>query len=112
LHGNRHMDRFTMMTSSSPHESQYDAEVLAVHLLRALTAARTAERTTSLDELVVDVGARRGDVRRVLSALHKQGLVDVVRMRPTLAGFAIGRALEGKRLRPFRPERAAVTKAA
>jgi DNA-binding IclR family transcriptional regulator len=101
-----------MTTCTAPYQSGCDPELLAVHLLRALCAARVADRSTSLDDLVGRVGARRGDVRRMLSALHREGLVDVVRMRPTLEGFALGRALAGKRLRPFRILRATVIKAA
>jgi hypothetical protein len=100
------------MTTPTMVQSPCDPELLAVHLLQALAHARTTERRITLDDLAVDVGARRGDIRRVLSVLHRQGLVDVVRMRPTLSGFAIGRALQGKRLKAFRSERVAVTKAA
>ena len=86
-------------------------EAIAIHLLRALTTAQREDRRLDLDELVSEVGARRAEVRRTLSALHRGGYVDVLRMRLTLKGFAIGQALSATDLIPLRA-RAAATRAA
>ena len=58
---------------------------------------------------VVDaLEVRRADVRVCLSELHEEGLIEVLRMRLTLEGFAFGRALAQRRLRAVRlPTRAA-----
>jgi len=83
------------------------SEAIAIHLLHALTSAQREGRRIDLDELTAELGARRGDVRRTLSALHRAGFVDVLHMRPTLQGFAIGVALEGQPLVPLRRSRPA-----
>ena len=79
-----------------------DAELLAIHLLRELTTLQRAERTTNVAELARLVGVRRSDARAVLSRLHRQGYVDVTRMRVTLMGFAVGASLDGVELPPIR----------
>jgi hypothetical protein len=80
------------------------ADVLAIHVMNALTRARVKGRVISLEDVALEVGARKVDVRRVVTALDRQGLVDAARMRPTLLGFAIGRALRGEALRTLRGE--------
>lgn len=80
------------------------AEALAIHLLQALTTLHGEGRLVDLDELARTVGARRADVRTTLSRMHREGWIDVLRMRPTMRGFAVGRALAGQRLTPFRAE--------
>jgi hypothetical protein len=92
-----------MKTSKGPRpDSAVDPELLAIHLVCALSAACDDGRRAGLDELANGVGGRRSEVRGVLSALHRQGFVDVVRMRPTLAGFAIARAFARQSLKPLR----------
>ena len=83
------------------------SEAIAIHLLRALTTAQREGRRIGLDDLTADLGVRRAEVRTTLSALHRAGFVDVLHMRPTLRGFAIGQALAGRRLVPLRGARAA-----
>ncbi len=61
----------------------------------------------SLDDLVTELGVRRPDVRRAVSGLHREGYVDLQRMSPTLAGFAIGSSLRGQELRSARHHRPA-----
>ena len=78
------------------------ADALAIHLLQALTTRHDEGRLVHLDDLAQAVGARRADVRATLSRMHREGWIDVVRMRPTLRGFALGRALAGRRLAPMR----------
>lgn len=71
----------------------FDKSLLARHVLRAMTVAQKGGLRVTLDDLAADLGVRRNDVRSAVSALHRQGLVDVLRMHVTLAGFAIGSAL-------------------
>lgn len=87
-------------------------EAVAIHLLKAMTRAQRDDRLVDVSDLASDIGVRRSDARRILSALHREGLVDVLRMRVTLAGFAIGSALADQRLTPLRSERPAASRAA
>lgn len=91
-----------------------DSGQLALHVVKAMTSAHKSGAQCTLDTLVRRLRVRRADLRRVLSALHEEGIVDVLHMRLTLNGFAIGHALEGKALPPFRikPLRRAVPRAA
>lgn len=84
-------------------------DVLAIYVLRALYRAQSAGRQTSLEEVSLTVGARKADVRSIVSTLHGQGHVDAVRMRLTLSGFAIASALRGKGLRQLRPDASATS---
>lgn len=84
-------------------ENSPAADVIAIHLLKTMTTHQREGRMTSLDDLAETLEIRRADVRRVLSALHRQGLVDVMRMRLTIAGFAIGQAVANEELLPLRP---------
>src|SRR5262245_53814981 len=90
--------------NGSPANFAPEPELLAIHLLRELTTASRVSHRPTLDDLAVAVGARRSDVRQMLSALHREGLVDVLHMRPTLAGFALGRAASSEKLRPLRAQ--------
>jgi hypothetical protein len=64
-------------------------------------------RVANLETLVDDIGVRRADLRRTVSALHREGYVDALRMRLTMAGFALGTALSRAELPPLRTMRAA-----
>jgi hypothetical protein len=79
-----------------------NAQTLSAYVLKALAEAQSEGRTSTLETLTEAVRVRRGDVRRTLTLLHRQGFVDVLRMRPTLSGFALGRAYMGKVLPPLR----------
>jgi DNA-binding GntR family transcriptional regulator len=92
--------------------SEISRESLGQHILRAMTAAARRTERLALDDLAGALGVRRADVRSALSALHREGLVDVMRMRPTLAGFALGHALDGKALGALRSPRASQVRAA
>jgi len=81
--------------------------LLALHVLRWLAAqqprsGRVSWQRPTLDHIVTGVGARRAEVRAVLSQLHRQGYYDVLRGGLTLAGFTIGRSLTGAALTPLR----------
>jgi DNA-binding IclR family transcriptional regulator len=78
------------------------AQELSAHVLQALAHAQSEGRTSSLDTLVEALHVRRGDVRRTITLLHRQGFVDALRMRLTLPGFALGRAYLGQTLPPLR----------
>jgi DNA-binding IclR family transcriptional regulator len=69
-----------------------NARTLSPHVLRALALAQIEGRAANLETLIEALGVRRGDLRRTVTLLHRQGFVDVLRMRLTLAGFALGRA--------------------
>jgi DNA-binding GntR family transcriptional regulator len=102
-----------MDTTTDRHSrSAFCADTLAIHLIAAMASAHGAGQRLDLDGLVRQVGARRADVRRTLSALHREGYVDVLRMRPTLQGFALGRAFAGRALPTLRHVPVAVTRAA
>jgi predicted ArsR family transcriptional regulator len=77
-------------------------EAIASHLMAAIVRAALEERRTNLEELANEVGVRKAEARTTLSALDRQGLVDVMRMRPTLLGFAMGQALRAKGLPALR----------
>jgi hypothetical protein len=79
-----------------------DSGQLALHVVKRMTIAHKAGERCTLDTLVRELKVRRADVRRVLSALHEEGVIDVLHMRLTLGGFAIGHSLADKKLPPFR----------
>jgi DNA-binding IclR family transcriptional regulator len=88
------------------------AQELSAHVLQALAHAQSEGRTSSLDTLVDTLRVRRGDVRRTITLLHRQGFVDAMRMRLTLPGFALGRAYMGAKLPPLRRPKMAQVSAA
>ncbi len=75
---------------------------VSVHVLAALAAAQFRDERISLVDLCTTLSVRRADVRRAISGLHEAGLVDALRMRLTLQGFAAGHALGAATLRPLR----------
>ncbi|KYF50952.1 hypothetical protein BE04_16265, partial [Sorangium cellulosum] len=75
-----------------------DKKILAATLLQALAVAQREGRVETLETLVEKLRVRRRDIRGTLTVLHRQGMVDVLRMRLTLSGFAIGSALIGETL--------------
>jgi hypothetical protein len=77
-------------------------DLLAIHVMKRLTIARTEEHLLTLRDLADELGVRKADVRATISRLHAQGYVDALRMRPTLSGFAIGAALADVELEPLR----------
>jgi DNA-binding IclR family transcriptional regulator len=88
-----------MTPSTSP-----SREAMASHLLAAIASAALEGRRTNLELLAEEVGLRRAEARRTLTSLDQQGLVDVLRMRPTLLGFAVGQAARARGLAPLRLE--------
>jgi DNA-binding IclR family transcriptional regulator len=89
-----------------------NAQELAAHVLQALARAQSEGRSSSLATLTDELRVRRGDVRRTVTLLHRQGYVDALRMRLTLAGFALGRGYLGQTLPPLRrPKLAAISAA-
>jgi hypothetical protein len=83
------------------------ADLLAIHVMGALTTALRRGQTLSLDDLSRTHRARRAEVRRVVSTLHAQGFVDALRMRPTMLGLTVGLAVSDGSLRPLRPSSSA-----
>jgi len=66
---------------------------LAPYVLQTLARHQLDGRLVTLQDLVAEIGVRRGDLRRTVSALHREGYVDALRMRLTLAGFALASPL-------------------
>lgn len=85
-------------------------EQIAPHVLRALAEAQTEGRVMDLETLSLAIQVRRADVRKTVSALHQQGLVDALRLRLSLAGFALGTSLLSRELAPIRRSKAAAAK--
>jgi DNA-binding IclR family transcriptional regulator len=77
-------------------------QALAPYVLRLLASAQTKGRPVTLRDLTRELGVRKGDVRNVVSALHREGHVDALRLRLTFSGFALGIALASSRLPPLR----------
>ena len=63
-----------------------------------------------LETLSRDIEVRKVDVRKTVTALHQEGLVDALRLRLSLKGFVLGRALLSIELGSIRrPEKAGET---
>lgn len=89
-----------------------DHKTVAAYILQALTLAQSEGRAENLETLVEKLRVRRKDVRSTLTMLHRQGFLDLLHMRLTLSGFAIGTALLGQELPALRvPLRAAIAAA-
>lgn len=81
------------MSNAAGHD--FDApnpEMIALHVMREMTSAQADGRRITALDLAESLQVRRADIRGVVSELHRQGLVDAMRMRVTLAGFAYARA--------------------
>ncbi|XXY49862.1 hypothetical protein WME91_01750 [Sorangium sp. So ce269] len=89
-----------------------DKKTVAANLLQALAIAQREGRVETLETLVEKLRVRRRDVRSTLTLLHRQGMLDVLRMRLSLSGFAVGSALIGKTLPALRAAPRAATAAA
>ena len=89
-------------------------DVLAIHVMKRLTIAQTQGRLLSLQDLSTELGVRKADVRQTITALHREGWVDALRLRLTLAGFAVGASLADASLVAVRraAHRPTLTKAA
>ncbi len=89
-----------------------NTQALSAHILHALALAQMEGRRLDLETLTRELEVRRGDIRRVVSALHREGFVDALRMRPTLLGFALGRSYAAAPLPELRPSCLAAVSAA
>ena len=79
-----------------------DTKDLTAHLLKALFVLQSEGAVVSLETLTETLRVRRTDIRRVVTALHREVYVDALRMRLTMRGLALGAALAGAPLRPLR----------
>ena len=70
-----------------------NARTLSVHILHIIATAERAGRSMNLELLTAELHVRRADVRRTVTALDREGFVDAMRMRLTLAGFALARSV-------------------
>ncbi|HRI70436.1 MAG TPA: hypothetical protein PK156_39665 [Polyangium sp.] len=83
---------------------------IAPYILRALARAQTEGRCMDLESLSREIEVRKADVRKTVSALHQEGLVDALRMRLSLRGFVMGRTLMAANLPEIqRPKNASQT---
>ncbi|WP_437942194.1 hypothetical protein [Sorangium sp. So ce341] len=85
---------------------------LVPHLLRTLLSLQSEGKTVTLETLTTALAVRRTDVRRVITALHREGYLDAVRMRLTFRGLALGAAFAAAPLRPLRRPSLRAVKAA
>ncbi|AUX32590.1 MULTISPECIES: hypothetical protein [Sorangium] len=85
---------------------------LVPHLLRTLLALQSEGKTVTLETLTTALAVRRTDVRRVITALHREGYLDALRMRLTFRGLALGAAFAAAPLRPLRRPSLRAVKAA
>lgn len=72
--------------------------ILAPHVLRLLAAAQYRGRPMTLQDLVDRLKIRRVDLRHTLTAMDQQGLLNVLTLKLTLQGFAVGTALRTRKL--------------
>jgi len=84
---------------------------LAPYVLRTIARHQPDGRLITLQTIVDELGVRRADLRKTVTALHREGYVDALHMRLTLRGFAVGTALARQPLPPIRQEQVAVAAA-
>ncbi|HSO00803.1 MAG TPA: hypothetical protein VLS89_21075 [Candidatus Nanopelagicales bacterium] len=89
-----------------------DSKDLAPHVLRAIFELQSEGALVNLETLTRALRVRRVDLRRVVTALHREGFVDALHMRLTLRGLALGAAFAKGELRPIRKAAVASTTAA
>jgi len=85
---------------------------VSTYVLCALAQGQTDGRASNLATLTDELQIRKTDVRGAITALHREGYLDALRMRLTLRGFAVGRALIGEPLPELRPAQRAEAAAA
>ena len=83
-------------------------QALAEHLLRTIARDHLSGRRSDLDSLSATIAIRREDVRATLSSLHREGYLDALRMKLTLAGFALGCSLIDQPVRAVRSSRKSI----
>jgi DNA-binding IscR family transcriptional regulator len=79
-----------------------DRKAIAAHVLRHLAEAQARGRLVRLDELAVEIGVRRKDVREIVSRLHAEGYVDAQRLKVTMTGFLLASSMRGSPLKAVR----------
>jgi hypothetical protein len=79
-----------------------ERERIAIHVIHRMTTYQLQSRRLRFDEIVGMLGVERTELRRVLWALDRQGLIDAAQLSLTLSGFAMGHALEARDLPPLR----------
>jgi len=84
---------------------------LAPYVLRTIARYQLNGRLITLQTLVDEIGVRRADLRKTVSALHREGYVDALHMRLTMRGFAVGTPLLCQELPPLRQPQVAVAAA-
>ncbi|MGZ3475705.1 MAG: hypothetical protein ACXWUG_16635 [Polyangiales bacterium] len=82
--------------------------ILAQHVILTIARDHIEDRRSNLDTLTEALGAPRAEVRAVLTALHQEGYIEVLRMRLTLEGFALGIALSQSEVPPLHGDRPSI----
>ncbi len=70
-----------------------ETSLLALYVLREMTIANRFGDRLTLESLSQRIGVRKEDIRGVVTKLDGEDYVDALRMRLTLAGFAVGQSL-------------------
>jgi DNA-binding IclR family transcriptional regulator len=86
--------------------------VVAIHVLNILSTRQRRGDSTTLQHLIARLPVRRADLRRVVSALHREGYLDATRMRLTLQGFAVGASIDANDMPALRETAVAPRRAA
>lgn len=73
-------------------------QTIASHVLRELAREQLRGRAVRLDSLATEIGVRRDDVRRVVTALHHEGHIDAKRMRLTMTGLVLAASMRNCKL--------------
>ena len=73
-------------------------QTIASHVIRELARHQLRGRVARLDTLATEIGVRREDVRRVVTALHHEGHVDAKRMRLTMTGLVLATSMRSCKL--------------
>jgi hypothetical protein len=94
------LQRCVVMTPTT--DVTISRQALAEHLLRVIARDLLQGQRSDLDSLCATIALRREDVRSTLSDLHREGYLDVLRMRLSFAGFALGISLLDQPVRAVR----------
>lgn len=88
------------------------AELIAIHVMRAVTIAHREKRAIDLESLARELDVRKTDVRSVVTRLHAEGFLDALRMKPTMLGLTLGIAAQAGPLKAPRARVGITMKAA
>lgn len=79
-----------------------DRKAIAAHVLSHLANAQARGRLVRLDELAMEIGVRKTDIREIVSHLDAEGHVDAMRLKLTMTGLVLAASMRTAKLRPVR----------